>query len=52
LVISPNIISFIHSGYFYSASKTPLLYSEALSTKHGYCAGISREAPQATCGLF
>ena len=43
------IHSFIHSGYFYSASQF-LYYSEALPTQHAYCVGVSHRSatPQAT----
>src|SRR6218665_3013526 len=33
-----------HSGYFYSASSSPLLLLEALPKKHGYCVGVSRQS--------
>ena len=41
-----QVYSFIHA-----ISIAPLqvhYYSEALPTQHGYCVGVSREAPQAT----
>src|SRR6218665_3299549 len=44
-------ISFIHSGHFYSTSSSPLYYSGALPTQHGYCAGVSRRSATGNCEL-
>jgi len=38
---STNTHSFIHSGYFYSASSCPLLLRSAPDTAWMYCAGVS-----------
>jgi len=43
------MISFIQSGYFYSASSSPLYYSEALLTQHGYCTGVSGRSSTCNC---
>jgi len=42
--------SFIHSGYFYSASSSPLGPSNQRRSRlqHGYCIGVSRRSAQAT----
>src|SRR6218665_239890 len=49
--LNPFIHSFIHSDNFYSASSSPLLFSEALPTQHGYCAGVSRLSATGSCEL-
>jgi len=33
--------SFIHSGYFYSASSSPLLLRGSPNYKHWYCVGVN-----------
>ena len=40
--------SFIHSGYFYSASSSPLLLRGAPSTARILCREFHAKAPQAT----
>ena len=39
----------IHSGNFYSASSSPLYYSEALPTQQGCCVGVSSRSATDNC---
>src|SRR6218665_2507519 len=43
-----SLHSFIHSGYLYSASSSPLLL-RALPIQHGYCIGVSRRSTTGNC---
>jgi len=43
-----NGYSFIHSGYFYSASSSPLLFRGAPDTARLLCRSFHAEASQAT----
>jgi len=46
-----DVLSFIHSAHFYSASSSPLYYSEALpTTARILYTGVSRRSAQATVG--
>jgi len=45
------LIDLIDSDHFYSASSSPLHYSEALPTQHGYCAGVSCRSATGNCEL-
>src|SRR6218665_1745436 len=42
--------SFFHSGHFYSAHSSPVLYSEHSRLQHRYCVGVLRRSAQATVG--